>query len=135
MKNISSISKLIIPYIESNYLKINKNKEVLFIENNKNDINLNFWKNIFPQWENETFDIFDRFLQKDKIFIDIGGWIGTTCIYSSRKSKYVYVVEADYMSCVDLSNNCKINCDNVTIISNAIFNESNKTMLFGVNKF
>ena len=116
-------------------MKINKNKEVLFIENNKNDINLNFWKNIFPQWENETFDIFDRFLQKDKIFIDIGGWIGTTCIYSSRKSKYVYVVEADYMSCVDLSNNCKINCDNVTIISNAIFNESNKTMLFGVNKF
>lgn len=134
-KNISSISRLVIPYIESNYLKINKNKELFFIENNKNDINLNFWQNIFPQWENETFNIFDRFLQKDKIFIDIGGWIGTTCIYSSRKSKHVYVVEADYMSCIDLSNNCKINCDNVTIISNAIFNESNKTMLFGVNKF
>jgi FkbM family methyltransferase len=134
---ISTISKIIIPYIENNYIKINKNNEYLLILNDINNINLNFWKNTYSHWESTTFDIFDQFLTSDKIFIDIGGWIGTTCIYGSRKSKHVYVVEADQLSIIDMKKNIYINNinNNITLIKNAIYNVDNLDIMFGNNQF
>jgi FkbM family methyltransferase len=132
---ISTTSKLILKYINQHFLNIQKNNIVFFIRKNPNDQNLGFWTHAFSNWENETFRIFDMFLQKDKIFIDIGGWIGTTSIYSSKKSKEVYVVEADKNSFVDLVSNCEINSRNITCINKAIFNEDNIDVSFGKNKF
>ena len=131
---ISTMSKIFISYIEKNYLQINKNNELILIENNENDTNLNFWKNIYSGWEYEKFQIFDKYLDKNKILIDIGGWIGTTCIYGSRKSKEVFVVDADKLSFIDLTKNCKLNCDNVTLINNAIYNEDDTDIFFGPNQ-
>jgi len=133
---ISNISKVIINYIDNKYLKIHKNDEFFFIENRVDNSNLNFWKGVYTNWEMDTFNIFDRFLCKNKIFIDIGGWIGTTCMYAARKSKYVYSIEADYYSFVDLSTNCKINCENnYTLINKAIYNIDDIEIKFGKNKF
>ena len=116
------------------YLKINKNNEVFLIENNENNENLSFWENNYTYWENETFEIFDKYLSKDKIFIDIGGWIGTTAMYGSRKSKQVYSIEADNKSFNDMLNNLKINCtNNYTLINKAIFNIDNIKIKFGKN--
>jgi len=132
--NISTISKIIKSYTEDNYLKIYKNNELFLINNNNNNNNLNFWKNIYSNWENETFEIFDKFLSKDKIFIDIGGWIGTTAMYGSRKSKHVYSIEADNKSINDMMINMKTNCnDNYTLINKAIFNIDNIKIKFGKN--
>jgi len=134
---LSTTGRLIMPYITSAYSKIQKRDEFFFIKNRNlsEDPNMNFWRNTYGGWETETFKIFDRFLKKDKIFIDIGGWIGTTCMYGGRKSKHVYVVEADRDSFKDLTNNCKNNNINITCIQKAIFNQSGKELLFGNNKF
>ena len=133
--NISSISKHIVNYTEQNYHQIIKNNEFFLIEKNENDPNLSFWLNIFSNWENKTFQIFDHFLDQNKIFIDIGGWIGTTCMYGGRKSKHVYVVEADNDSVSSLINNCKLNNKNITIIHKAIYDQSDTQLFFGKNKF
>jgi FkbM family methyltransferase len=123
------------PYFETKYLKIKKNGQLFLIENVSN-LNLNFWKNIYTNWENEKFSVFDKYLDKNKIFIDIGAWIGTTAMYGSRKSKHVYSIEADIGSFDDLSKNCEINCEqNYTLINKAIYNIDNIDIKFGKNKF
>ena len=66
-------------------------------------------KNIFSTWEEETFDVFDKYLKKDKQFLDIGAWVGTTALYASRLSSYVVCVEADPVSVKKLQNNINNN--------------------------
>jgi len=124
--NISTIAKIIKPYIENNYLKIYKN--------NESNQNLHFWKNNYSIWENNTFEIFDKYLSEDKIFIDIGGWIGTTAMYGSRKSKHVYSIEGDNKSINDMTTNLETNCEkNYTLINKVIFNIDNIKVKFGKN--
>ena len=124
---ISTTSKLIMSGIEKDYLSIKKHDETILIQNDPLDQNLEFWRDKFSTWEPITFGIFDRFLDPTKTCIDLGGWIGTTCIYASRKSKNVVVVEADPLSYKDLQRNCKLNdCNNVTAVHKAIFSESGR---------
>jgi FkbM family methyltransferase len=130
---ISSSTTLIKKYFEDTYLKVIKNDEFFLISRNMKS-NFAFWNNCYTKWEKETFDVFDQHLSKDKIFIDIGAWVGTTCMYGSRKSKYVYSVEADNLSFGDLTINMKNNCENnYKLINNAIYNKSNVEMKFGKN--
>lgn len=133
--NISTNSKNILKNIENNYLQIYKNNETFFIKNENSNKNLDFWKNIYNNWEKETFEIFDRYLDSNKIFIDIGGWIGATCIYGSRKSKSVIVVEADINSFKDLKENCLLNSKNIITINKAIYNVDDIDMYFGSNNY
>jgi FkbM family methyltransferase len=120
--------------MDTQFVQIKKRQESFYIENRTSDQHVDWWKNVFPWWEEETFDIFDKYLIQDKIFIDIGGWIGTTCMYGSRKSKHVYVYEADLNSVEYLKKNCdNNNCRNVTIVDNAVFS-SNTYVFFGKNK-
>ena len=124
--NISTIAKTIKTYIEDKYLLIYKNSELFLIENNFNNPNLSFWKDIYSEWKNDTFKVFDKYLSKDKVFIDIGGWIATTSMYGSRKSKHIYVIEADDCAFNDMANNLKANCENnYTLINKAIYNIDN----------
>ena len=132
---ISTISTIVLSYINNNFVMIKKNNECFFIENNISDQNLRFWIDIFNNWEKETFDTFDKYLDPNKIFIDIGGWIGTTCIYASLKSSHVYVIEADKLSFNDLIKNSLINSKNITSINKAIFHTSNQDIIFGKNNF
>lgn len=133
--SISTISRVIHRYIISKYIIVNKNDEIFLIEN-KDDPNINFWIHVYKNWEKETFDVFDRFLDDKKIFIDVGAWIGPTTIYASRKSKQVYSIEADNKSIIDLNINCDINCDkNITTINKAIYNVNDIDIKFGKNKF
>lgn len=132
---ISTIKKISLEYINKFYIKTSKNNEIFFIKRENNN-NSNFWQNNFINWENETFEIFDKFLDKNKIIIDIGAWIGTTSLYCSRKSKHVYCIEADKQSVEDLSENLKNNCiNNYTIINKAIFDINNIFVNFGKNIF
>lgn len=131
---ISTISKLIKPYLDNEYIKINKNNNYLFIKNEE-DPNFNFWKNIYSDWEVETFQVFDKYLDINKVFIDIGAWIGTTCIYAEQKSKHVYAIDGDIESFKSLEINCKNNCNNYTLINKAIFNIDNSDIKFGKNLY
>lgn len=130
---ISVAANIILEHINANYSIVKKHDETIVIKKNEGP-NYNFWLEHFPTWEDELFVLFDRFLRKDKVCIDIGGWIGLTCIYASRKSKHVYVVEADPGSVKELKQNCSHNCDNVTIIDKAIAVKSGETVFMGKNK-
>jgi FkbM family methyltransferase len=133
---ISTISKLIVPYIENNYLKINKNNELFLIKNNQDNPNLSFWKNKYKDLEKYSFEICDKYLSKNNILIEFGGWIGATSMYCSRKSKHIYSIEADHKAFHDLSMNLQINCtNNYTLINKAIYNIGNIQLKFGKNKF
>ncbi len=89
----------------------------------------------FPSWEEDTFQVFDEYLDPTKNFIDFGGWIGTTCLYASHKSSHVYVVEADRESLAYLKKHSAVNNRNITIIENAIYNSDGVNLSFGPNKF
>ena len=121
-RKISTMSKCLIDYIDNQYLKIEKNSEFFFIEK-KEENNLNFWENIYSEWKIEEFDIFNKFLDRNKIFINIGDWIGAKSIYGIRKSKYFYCIEADKQSFNNIVNNVKINSinNNYTLIHKAIY--------------
>jgi FkbM family methyltransferase len=114
---------------------LEKNTLRITIEDDNADPNLGFWKDTFPHWESDTFKVFDKLLNPNKIFIDIGAWIGTTCIYGSKKSKYVYAIEADNKSFTDLCKNIKLNSENIMPINRAIFNVDDQEITFGKNKF
>lgn len=120
--------------METNYISVKKN-DLEFLVNIENNIANNFWKNQFTNWENDTFSTFDKYLQKDKQFLDIGGWIGTTCLYASKKSSKVVVVEADPVSVEILKKNISLNNlnDICFLESNPILNEK-RTIFFGPNK-
>jgi len=134
--HISSISKLILPYFEKKYLKLNKNNELFLIENNQNNANLYFWKDHYENWENSSFKVYDKYLSKNNILIEIGGWIGATSMYGCRKSKHVYSIEADFLSFNDMNINLQSNCtNNYTLIKKAIYNIDDVKLKFGKNKF
>jgi len=114
---VSTCASTVLRHINENYEKINKNDEFFFID--KKDNNLTFWINRYPNWKIETFVIFDKYLSKDKIMIDIGASIGVISMYGSRKSKYIYAIESDNKKYEDLCLNMKNNCDdNYTLINN-----------------
>ena len=131
-RTISGSSNKIIEQIENDFSIVQKYNEKIFLKKNEGK-NYNFWILHYPNWENDLFGVFDRFLRKDKVFIDIGAWVGLTSIYASRKSKHVYAIEVDPESVKELRQNCKYNCDNVTVIDKAIAHVSDKTAFLGAN--
>jgi FkbM family methyltransferase len=133
--HISTIKKIFLSYVNDNFLNVTKGDEQFLVPKHNNQ-NIKFWQNHFSRWEEETFVVFDKYLDKNKIFIDIGAWIGTTALYGSRKSKHVYCIEADKKSFDDLSENMKNNCEkNYTLINKAIYEIDNICVNFGKNSF
>ena len=86
---------------------------------------------MFENWENETFEVFDRMKNKEGIAIDLGAWIGTTSIWLSKHFYHVLSVEADKESLKCLDTNLKASdCLNVTICPKAIAEKCQK-VIFG----
>ncbi len=90
-----------------------------------------FTQNIFHNWENDTFDVFDQVKNKNGIAIDIGAWIGTTAIWLSNNFHHVIAVEADKDSIICLDKNLKASdCNNVSICGKPVF-DITKNVVFG----
>jgi hypothetical protein len=110
--HISTISRIVKSYVEENYLRTYINDESFFVEKNTID---SFWKK-------EMFEVFDRYLSKVKVFIDIGTCISLTAMYGSRKSKHIYgfAMEAQNaeLATKDMNANCAKN------YTNSVFNHS-----------
>lgn len=69
-----------------------------------------FWDTVANnQWEPNTFQIFDRFIDEDHSFIDIGAWIGPTTLYGCQLSKYCYSFEPDSIAFNELKKNVSLN--------------------------
>ncbi len=131
---MSTTSTLFLRYLNEEYTRMTKREATFFIENRKSDQNLKFWRENYSNWEPEVHDVMDQFLREDKVFIDIGGWIGTTCIYGSMLARHVYVVEADPLSFQDMAHNCGLNSRNITCINRAITNIDDSSVWFGKNR-
>ena len=108
--HISTISRIVKPYVENNYLRIYKNDESFWVSKRANHP---FWKDIYGDWKKDMFEVFDRYLSKDKVFIDIGTWITPTAMYGSRKSKHIYAFATDAdiaeFATKDMNANCAKN--------------------------
>jgi FkbM family methyltransferase len=90
-----------------------------------------FTQNIFQNWENETFDVFESVKDNEAIAIDIGAWIGTTAIWLSKNFHFVVAVEPDYKSVDCLIKNLKASdCQNVSLCDHPLSNTAQE-VIFG----
>ena len=87
-----------------------------------------FWS-IINSWEPCSFDILDKFLDKDSIFIDLGAWNGVLSIYASKIAKLVYSFEPDPVAYRNLCQNIISND-----IKNIIYNHKGVSDEEGVQK-
>lgn len=84
-----------------------------------------FWK-MFEDgtWEPETFKIFDKCLDPEKTFVDIGAWIGPTTLYAAPRSKQVFAFEPDPVAYRSLTQNLEFNkAENVVPYPVAVSNK------------
>ncbi len=81
---------------------------------------LNFWVNqdgyesywqLVNQgkWEPETFSVFDSNLDEQTLFIDVGGWIGSTSLYAAQIAKKTLILEPDHIAYKRLQENFDLN--------------------------
>lgn len=90
-----------------------------------------FVKQLFPTWEEETFEIFEKVQDPDAIAIDLGAWIGTTAIWLSKHFAHVVAVEPDPESFKVLPRNLHLSgCRNVTLCRQLVTHRS-KEVVFG----
>ena len=76
-----------------------------------------------------TLPTINKFIFKDKIFINIGGI--NNVLYGSRKSKKVIAIENEFFQ--KLSEYCKINCNNVIIDQNVDQNIDQILINYNIN--
>jgi FkbM family methyltransferase len=51
-----------------------------------------FWYD-YPNWEPSTFRVFERFVSDDSIVLDVGAWIGPTCLWFAHKARHTVCLE------------------------------------------
>lgn len=90
-----------------------------------------FVRDIFKDWESETFEVFNTIKNPEGIAIDLGAWIGTTSIWLSKHFDHVIAVEADRESLRCLEQNLAASeCGNVTICPRPLAREE-RMVVFG----
>lgn len=84
-------------------------------------------------YEPKTFKIFDKFLDEDHSYIDIGAYIGPTVLYACQLAKHCFAIEPDPIACKELKNNIALNAhlkSKITVSELAISNRSGTTKFF-----
>lgn len=71
-----------------------------------------FWKRVLRgEWEPETFEIFDKFIEAETLFVDIGAWIGATALYGVQRADRCIAFEPDPVAFAALQENVHANVD------------------------
>lgn len=88
------------------------------------------------KWEEETLTAIDYYSDTEKVYIDIGAWVGPTALYASSNYKRTICFEPDPIAYRRLEENIKLNNlgNKVTLFKKAIFNSTGTTKLGGVAK-
>lgn len=113
-------------------------KQVIFREVNRNNIRFfvneshqTFWddyegrRDFNNPWEKFTINSMNRYLSYMKTFIDIGAWIGPTCLYGVQLARRCYAFEPDFIAITNLYRNLCLNPtlhNRLFIYNYAIFN-------------
>jgi FkbM family methyltransferase len=84
----------------------------------------NFWKNVYKNWESETYTQLLPLWSKDKVFVDIGAWQGPISLIAQKFSKLCICFEPDPKAYEYLTKNIEINkFDNIIAINSAVSSE------------
>jgi len=79
-----------------------------------------YWEKFYPDSEPSVFRAYDKYLNKDKDFLDIGAWIGPNTLYAAKLSRKVIAVEPDPVAFSFLKKNVEANeFKNVTLLEKA----------------
>ena len=93
-----------------------------------------FWHRVQAgAWEPQTFEVFRRFLQPDRSYIDLGAWIGPTVLYGATLSRSVHALEPDPVAFAELDRNVQANpglCKKIHLYSFGIGAESGPLQLY-----
>jgi FkbM family methyltransferase len=95
---------------------------------------IRFWKKLSgDDWEPQTFEVFNRFLDKNKSYLDIGAWIGPTVLYGAGLAKHVYAFEPDRVAFGKLIQNVAQNkelAQKITCLNLAVSTSRSKLKLY-----
>lgn len=101
--------------------------------------NARFWHRYANgKWESHTFDIFDRFLDDQHSYIDIGAWIGPTVLYASQLAAHTYAIEPDPTAFSILKSNIDLNPQlkgKISLFRGALYSESGNIELGAYSSF
>jgi glycosyltransferase involved in cell wall biosynthesis len=114
--NIDSYEDIISNRVFINCENICKNGHMFLIKNNNPA--LEFWRNVYPSFNQELYKTFDSIESKDKTIIDIGYSVALTTIYLSRISEKVHTINCNKNNSektTNIKNIIRDNCSNVTI--------------------
>ena len=130
------IVQLTLEYNQQHKIKIQKNDKVFFVNSSPQN---HFWAQLqINLWEQNTFKIFDTFLDPDHSYIDLGAWIGPTVLYGCQKAKFCYAIEPDPVAFKQLKNNVKLNpslISRINFSNSCIMNSSGITYITTKGEF
>ena len=88
-------------------------------------------------WEAHSFFIFDKYRNKSKVMIDMGGWLGITPLYCSDKFAQVFAYECDTEAIKRFNYNLEANpqINNVLLVEEAIWIRDGHISLFAQGDF
>lgn len=57
---------------------------------------IGFWRDVARgRWEPDLFDALEKHLASDRVYADVGAWIGPTVLFAARRCRKVYCFEPD----------------------------------------
>lgn len=91
-----------------------------------------FWKQYNETgWEQQTYNVFERYIDKDTTYVDIGAWLGVTLFYADQFTEQpMFGVEANPLSYDMLCENTK-SLDSIKITKCCITDVDYKLVGFG----
>jgi FkbM family methyltransferase len=99
--------------------------------------NQDFWQLKYPTYEEDRFGVYDKYLSKDHVMIDLGAWNGCTCLYAKDLCQHVISVEPDPLAVKELQANIVLNdaTSKITVIEKAVHARDHHFVRFGKNQF
>lgn len=83
-----------------------------------------FWRDIYPQWEEETYAMILPHMNKDKTLLDIGAWQGPISMVAQKYSKQCICFEPDPIAFSNLTKNIELNnFNNIIAVNKAVSSE------------
>jgi FkbM family methyltransferase len=88
-----------------------------------------YWEKFYPDSEPSVFRAYDKYLNKQKDFLDIGAWIGPNTIYAAELSRKVIAVEPDPVAFSFLQKNVEANKFKNVILLEKAFSSSKQVAI------
>jgi FkbM family methyltransferase len=88
-----------------------------------------FWRTVFPNWEDNTYNTIIPHLDANKTFLDIGAWQGPISMVAQKFSKQCICFEPDPIAYSNLQRNLELNgFTNIIAVNKAVSQASELTL-------